>query len=480
MMILPRRGEAVDTKRRSELRKLLNAVEIERRIVQLKAVDEIRLFDVFSDDDIHQCCKELNIKFRERDFTPAKTLGLFVSQVLSRSDACSTMLNGYNRDRKRQGLFPVVEDASAYCKARARLPVELIDLLSERIVDIMRRKTQTVWKWMGRNVYLVDGFVLRAPDTAKNQIAYPQPSSQEEGLGFPQVRVVVTTSLATGCIMQYSTGKCEGKTHGETTLFREKHANFVEGDIVVTDCNFESFRESAFLIKRGVAIVACINSSRTSPFDGVCTTIDDTIITVKRPSFQNSRYTLSDWEALPESIQYRVIRYKVSGRKTEITIVTTLLDSSKYSAEAIAELYGLRWDVEVDIRTYKTTMGICDLRCLTPANLDREIATAVLAYNLVRLLMCDAAAVLQDIHPREFSFSHARDAWRNFSDELKTPYDIMWIILSASSRFVRNRPGRVEPREIKRRHHTKYGRLKAPRPSRSRRMAAAGDQHKIP
>ena len=115
-------------------------------------------------------------------------------------------------------------------------------------------------------------------------------------------------------------------------------------------------------------------------------------------------------------------------------------------------------------------MGMGELRCQTPDNLEREIAVAVLAYNLVRLLMADTATVIE-VHPRQISFSRARDAWRNFSDELETPNDLMWIILSASSRLVRDRPGREEPRAVKKRGQTKYPKLKEPRPSRARRPA---------
>jgi hypothetical protein len=470
-MILPTRGAAVDRKRRTEIRKLLTPPAVEQRIDQLKAVGQIRLHDIFSNEEVHQLCEELDIDFRERNFTPATTLGLFVSQTLSRGDACSTVMAQFNRERKRQGLMPVCEDASAYCKARARLPVKLIERLNSRIVELSQEKTSHQWKWKGLNVYLVDGLVLRAPDTAANQNVYPQPSSQKEGLGYPQIRMLVTTSLATGCILHYSTGKVKGKRTGEVTLFREKHKEFVAGDIVVGDSNFDSFHDSASLKFHGADIIFCINGSRNSPFEGDCKTIDDTTVTLQKPAFDRTRFTLDQWQALPTSIIYRIIRYRVSGRNEEITIVTTLLDRKLYPAESIAELYGLRWDVELDICSVKSTMGMCDLRCHIPENLDREIAVGVLAYNLVRLLMSDAAAILQT-HPREISFSHARDAWRSFSDELETSNDLMWIILSASSRLVRDRPGRQEPRAIKRRNLTKYAKLKEPRPSRAFRIAA--------
>ncbi len=470
-MILPPRGAPVDRKRRAEIRKRLAPPLVEQRIEQLKEIDQIRLHDVFTDQEVHQLCAELGIEFRDRCFTPAVTLGLFVSQVLSRSDACSTVLASLNRERKRRGLQPVCEDASAYCKARSRLSVELIDRLSDRVVEIVRSKTPHQWKWKGFDVYLVDGFVLRAPDTAANQEKYPQPLSQQDGLGYPQVRGIVTTSLASGCIVHYNTGKIVGKKTGERTLFREKHADFAAGDIVVGDSNFESFHDAVLLSWRGADMVCCINGTRNSPLEGICESIDEKTVVLQKPPFDKTRFSRSQWESLPASIQYRVIRYRVSGRNTEITIVTTLLDQRRFTAEEIAELYGLRWDVELDICSYKSSMGMCDLRCQTPENLDREIAVSVLGFNLVRLLMCDAAAVLE-LHPREISFSHARDAWRNFGDEIATTNDVMWIILSATSRLVRNRPNREEPRAIKRRNLTKYPKLREPRPSRARRARA--------
>lgn len=470
-MILPPRGTPVDINRRAKLREVLNPEEVVRRIDNLIEREQIRLTEIFSDDDIHQLCEEMEIEFRERDFAPATTLGLFISQSLSRDDACSTVVTKFNHERKRQGLKPCSTDGSAYCKARARLSVPLIDALADRIVGILKLKAQNQWKWKGMNVYLVDGLVFRAPDTEANQKVYPQPSTQKEGLGFPQVRCLVTTCLATGCIVHYNTAAMKGKLTGEVSLFREKHGDFVEGDIVVADSNFESFYDSVLLNRRGVHLLCAIKGCRNSPFEGVCETIEEKIITLTKPKNNRNRFTAEQWQQLPDSVQYRCLRYRVTGRTEVLTIVTTLLDSDQYTAEDIAELYGLRWDVETDIASWKTTMGFCDLRCLTPKNLDREIAVGVLAYNLVRSLMNDAAAVME-VHPREISFSRSRDAWISFSDELNTSTDLMWIVLTATSRLVRDRPGREEPRELKRRNQSKYPKLKTPRPSRAKRIAA--------
>ena len=243
-MILPPRKAPVETHeeerhRQRERKRQRSFDEILERLKRLKAQDEIRLHHLFDDEEIHRMCGALTIDFRDRVFTPAVTLGLFVSQVLSRGDACIAVMAKFNRERKDRGLPPVAEDASAYTKARAMLPVVLINHLIDRVRKMAHQMTPDEWKWNGLNVYLVDGFVLRAPDTLANQKKYPQPSSQKEGLGFPQVRVVITTSLAGGCVVHYTIAPVEGKKTGKVSLFRETHKDFKIGDIVVADSNSE-------------------------------------------------------------------------------------------------------------------------------------------------------------------------------------------------------------------------------------------------
>jgi hypothetical protein len=149
--------------------------------------------------------------------------------------------------------------------------------------------------------------------------------------------------------------------------------------------------------------------------------------------------------------------------------VTTLLDRKKYPARAIADLYGLRWEAELDIRCLKSVMDLAELRCQTPQGLKCELAVNVLAYNLVALLMCDTAEV-SDKHPRQFSFSHARDTFVRFGAERKTINDLEWLITQTNQFKIKNRPRRDEPRKIKKRNG-KYARLSEPRPSRKSRRS---------
>lgn len=463
-MILSSRPFAVEAnhEKRETVRQHLQPQQIEAKIDHLKQLDQIRLSDVFSDREILQSCQDLGYEFRDCDFRPEVALALFVQQVLSRGDACSTVVTKFNKQRKADCLPPVSSDASGYCKARNRLPVALIHQLNERMLEKLENNIPEPWKWNNRDVYLLDGFVLHGADTPANQKMFPQPASQQPGLGFPQVRAVVLTSLATGAMAHYAIGPVSGKGTGETSLFRNFSGKLQPGSILVGDAIFDSFVDAVWLQEEGVDLVFCINGSRHSPFDGRCQDFEEEIVEIKKPSYVSERLPRAQWEQLPKTLTYRIVRFRLSGYRNEtVTIVTTLTDSSLYSAREVAALYGFRWDVETDIGAYKTTLDLNQLRCHTAENMVREIAVGVLAYNLVHALRCDAASVLE-LHPREISFSMARDSLVEFIGELATTQDLMWLIWSASGRLVRTRPGRQEPRAIKKRH-VKYPRLRIAR-----------------
>jgi hypothetical protein len=472
-MILPTRGESVDTGRRAEIRRLLKPQSVVSCIDSMMAVGRMRLSQLLKDSEIYAICDKLGMKYRKRGFPPPTVLGLFVVQMLSRSESCATTVSRLNKERKEQGLLPMSSDASAYCKARSRLPLALIDAVNDRVCSVAYNQTEPEWKMFGRDIYFVDGFTLRAPDVQAVQARYPQPSTQKPGLGFPLVRLVVATSLATGCIHAYKTAPCKGKKNGEATLFRSFIGKFKKTDIIVADSNFESYNDLSLLNRLGMDGVLCINGTRIKPFGGVCECIDDMIKKIAKPKFDSVRWTREEWEALPNELTIRMIRYRTDGRSDTINIVTTLIDLKAFPARDITTLYGLRWDVEIDIGCIKTTMGQGELRCLTADNIDREIAVTILAYNTVRLLSSDAAQIAE-LHPRQISFSCARDAWITFGKELETAYDLMWLIVTATGRFVRDRPGRHEPRAIKKRN-TKYPILKEPRPSKLAAMALSAE-----
>ncbi len=166
-------------------------------------------------------------------------------------------------------------------------------------------------------------------------------------------------------------------------------------------------------------------------------------------------------EQLPEKMAVRKIRYLVNGRKSEVTVVTTVLDQELYPAEAIAQLYKYRWECELDIKSIKTVMGMNWLSCHTPEMLERELMVYFLAYNLVRVTICDAAKIA-DCKPRDLSFKNAKDSWLQLGQDGREINDTAWLLWSIAHAPLRKRSRPSEPRKVKRRN-SKYEKLKRPR-----------------
>ena len=193
----------------------------------------------------------------------------------------------------------------------------------------------------------------------------------------------------------------------------------------------------AALLKRKVDGVFGIHATRDNPFIGQnLSRIQQTTRVLSRPKFDHNRISREDWEKLPPTITIRIIGFRTHGRCDQKVVVTTLLDRKKYPARAIADLYG---------------------RCQSPQGLKCELAVNVLAYDLVALLRCDTAEV-SDKHPRQFSFSHARDTFVRFGAERKTINDLEWLITQTNQFKIKKRNG-------------KYARLSEPRPSRKSRRS---------
>ena len=151
-----------------------------------------------------------------------------------------------------------------------------------------------------------------------------------------------------------------------------------------------------------------------------------------------------------------------------MVVTTTLTDTAEYPKEDILDLYHDRWHVELAIRTIKQMLNMDILRCKSPAMVRKEVWAHLLVYNLVRQAMAQAAATAE-CHPRTLSFTGALQALRAFRDLLQRAANDAAVVrvgkevlvLSASER-VGDRPGRVEPRAVKRRPK-EYARLMKPR-----------------
>jgi hypothetical protein len=438
--------------------------QFELKIEKMIKADELllpKLFDEAAIEAILDANTSNKISRRKRVYTVATTLSLFVQQVLVKDRGCKEVVALLNRRRQEQQLRHVSTNTTSYCDARARIPLSLIRTLVDRTAHMASGQLSDDQLWYGRRVFLVDGLVVSAPDTPENQRVYPQSQSQEPGMGFPQIRICAAICLATGVVANMKYGPVVGKKTGEQTLFRRMFRALKRGDVIVADSLFECFRDHARLTAKGVDVICDKNGTRESPFKGRCKVIEETLKVLPRPGFDKSRFKKEQWEALPTTLTVRMIRCKVGGRKSELILVTTLLDSEAYPAAEIVKLYKLRWECELDIRSIKSVMGMTWLTCHTPAMLKRELMVYILAYNIIRISMCDAAKIGGQF-PRELSFKSAKDAWLLFGQDEREPQNYAWLFWTIADAPLRKRPGRNEPRKIKRRN-SKYEKLKRPR-----------------
>lgn len=446
--------------------------QFEYRIEKLIKAGQLLLPKLFDDACIEGILADSQPqqKSRKRVYTVPITLSLFVQQVLMKERGCKEVVLLLNKQRQEQQQRQVSCNTTSYCDARARIPLFLVEALLRKTSQLASDQLTDKQLWHGHKVLLVDGLVVNAPDTPENQRIYPQSPTQKPGLGFAQIRLCVAICLTTGVVSEAQYGPALGKKTGESTLFRKMFSNFKRGDVIVADSNFECFRDHATLSAQGVHTIFDKNGTRTSPFTGRCELIEETWQELPRPDFDRNRFTKAEWEALPASLNVRLIRCRVGGRKGELTLVTTLLDSQAYPANEIVKLYKLRWECELDIRSIKSVMGMSWLSCHTPEMLARELLVYLLAYNLVRITMCDAAKV-SDRQPRDLSFKGAKDAWLIFGKDEQTTESYAWLLWGIADVPLRKRPGRREPRKIKRRQ-SKYQYMSLPRDQEKTALSA--------
>lgn len=180
----------------------------------------------------------------------------------------------------------------------------------------------------------------------------------------------------------------------------------------------------------------------------------DQLVEWIKPQTPPKWMTLADFVALPASLIVRELRYRVATpgfRTRRITLVTTLLDAEQYPADELAELYKTRWQVETNLGHLKTTMGLDVLRCQTVDGVLKEVWMYVLVYNLVRMVMLEAARRQGVTHER-ISFVDALRWLAHASPHQPLPFLMINPL----------RPNRIEPRVIKRRMK-KYTLMNKPR-----------------
>lgn len=346
-------------------------------------------------------------EYRDRVFTPEMTIHAFLSQVISEDQSCqqtvAQVLAHLAQTKSGQALSA---STSAYCQARGRLPEWVLSALAKKVGREVHEQVPDECKWRGRSIKLTDGTNTSMPDTAANQEVYPQSITQKEGAGFPLTRMVGVISLAGGALLDLAIAPWSGKGTGEHALLRQLMSAFEAGDIVLGDAYYASFFLVALLIERGVDVVFAAGSSRKRDFDaGRRLGQGDHIVDWKKPARPKwmDKETYARFAKTIEVRETRVVLEEPGFKTKTLVLVSTLKDEKAVNPRDLAELYGYRWFIEVDFRSIKTIMQMDVLRCKTPEMVRKEIWAHLLAYNLVRKAMLEAAIVHQR-RPRDMSF----------------------------------------------------------------------------
>ena len=389
----------------------------------------------------------------------------FLGQVLrdGKQASCQAAVARVVSYQEYRGAAVPTSDTGDYCRARNKLSEAALRDVSREIAAEIEEQAADEWLWKGRHAKLVDGFTFTMPDTPENQRAYPQPKSQKQGVGLPIARAVAILSLATACAMDLAIGPYTGKQTGETALLRQLLGSFHPGDVAVMDRYYCSFMMIALLLGRSVEVCARMHQRRHVDFrrGRRLGKYDHIIVWTKpqRPKWMDQ----VTYDTIPERMELREIRYRIvqPGYRTKtITIATTLTDAEAYSKEDIAELYGFRWNSELDIRSIKQSLNLAHVRSKSPEMVRKELWTTMLGYNLIRTTAA-AAAVLHNKQPRQISFTttcqYVLASWTLLSNDLIAADLVQSYCRRMLSQIaeceVAHRPGRLEPRVIKRRRH---------------------------
>jgi hypothetical protein len=363
-------------------------------------------------------CKEVGYRFRRRVLDPVTTIHLFVIQILNGNFAIARLKDFSDR----------VFSEAAYCKARGRLPLKVLQALLQRVGSALRPTLNDHGRWHGHRTFHVDGSSFSMPDEPALQREFGQPGNQRTGCGFPVAHILTLFHAGTGFLLQVLAAPL--RTH-DMDQVAHLHPELTAGDVLLGDRAFCSYAHFALLRARQLyglfrahqkLIIsfqpgrACNGPGSGRRRKGIPSSywlrrlgVRDQVVEYFKPKACPEWLALAEYDALPASLTLRELRYYVRQRgcrTKQVTLVTNLLDPHLYPAQELADLYGQRWQIETNLRHLKQTMKMDILHCETVDGVLKELTVFALVYNLVRTVM-HAAAVRQQVAVERISFADA-------------------------------------------------------------------------
>jgi len=429
------------------------------------------LVEILDRDSVEQLCRELGYEWRDGQLDPWTTIHLFILQVWNKNTAMTHL------PHLRGERFT----ASAYCQARQRLPLPVLEQVVRRVNEQLDRPGETP-SWRGHRLWTTDGSGFSMPDTPELQAYFGQPGNQKPGCGFPVAHLLGLFDAEMGFLREALVHPLRTQ---DIAHVAELHPMMAAGDILIGDRGFCSYAHLALLSEANLHAVLRVHQKKIVDFrphrphakkgdsknrprsrwirrHGVCDQLVEWFKPVTRPRWM----TAEQFERLPKRLLVRELKFRIHERHhrvREVTLATTLLDPDRYPAEEIAGLYCRRWQVEVDLRDLKTTLGMDVLKGKSVDVVKKEMLIFVLVHNLVRRVMVEAGR-RQRVSRRRISFI---DAMR-WLQPPKPTQTLTELVVNPE------RPDRLEPRCIKR-HMKEYDLMTRPRAELRKRLRKRRD-----
>lgn len=414
------------------------------------------------EESVLDSCEEARHKWRACKLGPVETVHLFVVQVLCFNTAMTHLRH----------VADAAVKAPAYCKARMRLPLKVLESLLLKSSQAMRKAAADgageAARWCGLRALLVDGSSTIAPDTPSSQKEFGQPTGCKKGCGFPVPKVLALFDAFTGLIVEMLTFPLYTHEQSKVAML---HPLLGKGDLLVGDRGFCSFAHLAMLFCRDVHGLFRMHQrqvvdfrphrrraakGRKGPSSKFVRRLakHDQVVEWRRPTQRPKWMTAEQHALLPTTLLVRELRYRIArkGQRTLcVTIATTLLDPALYPKGKIEALYGVRWTAETHFAELKTTLRMRKVKSKTAQGVRKELAVYALVYNLVHAAMA-AAALRQGVTPDRVSFVDAVRALLSAAPG-EPPPDLV---------VNPRRPNRHEPRAVKDQQDT-YKKMTRPR-----------------
>jgi hypothetical protein len=356
--------------------------------------------------------KRYDLDLRNGIYTMSVVVWLMIFQRLNvkrtlASAVQSLVLHGPTEllsDCKRVQEDKIASGTSGYCQARQRLTKQIAMDVADHVFQQLGSEMREGWSGLQRPIFLIDGSTLRLPHNRELVKAFPPGRNRHGANHWPVLRIVVFHDVYSGLATRPSWGAMYGKgAVSEQALAEEALERLPSDAMVMADCNFGIFAFAYAVQESGRPMILRLTQVRAKKILGqrLLNGVDQEVI------WQSSRWDRKAHPSLPPQaeVRGRLMVCENPSRPEELLYFLTNLGQPR---EEIVAMYKLRWNVETDLRALKQTVGLAELSSQRVEMAEKELLLAVVAYNLVRAVMC-LAAKKAGLAPRKLSFSHVQD-----------------------------------------------------------------------